>query len=275
MADDDFYDDDEVMDEAEDIDESEDFEESRPSSSRRSGRSRRSRRSRGAPRKEKAPAGPVNFKLAFILSIFLGPLGIDRFVIGEFKLAIAKLLGTIITGVMIYAYDSIGMQEWHAFAVAIVAGVGLMGSIQLHDLIYFGMHTIGWGNTIVTVYATDFKHAIEVDLDTPDLEEIVCSYEGVRARGPLPPEEAIDGIRKGHRIRLSASVFGFSLFAAIATLVTCAFYVMWPDAKGFSPDEASPFKTAQDILFGGSILLFMVTMWQVHTATKKPTYLEI
>lgn len=277
LEDDELLDDDEMEEEIDDEMDEEELDEapsSRRSAGRRSGG--RSRRASGRSRRERKPKQKRdrNYVLSLVLCIFLGPIGLDRFIYGEYLMGAFKLLGTGAAAAILFANDSIGLVEPMNHAVILVALLGVLLPIQLHDFILYGMKAMGWGKTYATVFCADFNKSFELDLEDETVKDVVCVEDGHSASAPMPPQDVTGKLREHCHAMLDHSLFGVTLFVGAAACIAAAFWLTAPGSSGVF-DFTDESDTAFQILIGGGILLVLLTLWQTVVAEKQSPMLRL
>lgn len=272
---------DDLEDEIEDETEEEEEEKAiRPSRrSRRSGG--RSRRGAGPSRRAEVDPSEKNYVLAFILTLFLGPLGIDRFVLGEPIPGVIKLLGTIIAGAMFFAQEQIGLDPALATGIGYFAAVGMLGTVQFRDLILHFLYTIGWIRPYALLYCSSCKE--EQELDTNEVPEyVVCGYEDCNAMAPKPEQNIAPAVREYVHAMVSHSLYAIGLCLSAATCVVLAYRLTWPDLAGTADDaevvawpQTPGLEEGLQVLLIGAAVLGMVMIWQVVCAERQKPILTL
>ena len=278
FEDEEFEDEEEVEEEVEEEEEEEeeDEEEEEESTSRRRG----DRGGREASRRRSR--APKNYTLAFIVTLFLGPLGVDRFLIGEHAMGATKLFGTLISVALLFLVtpEQTGLHADLQFVIGLFVAFSMVGSIQIHDLFFFGLHFFGLTQPHAIVFCAQCGENMEIDLEQDDLQGLVCRYEECSNHVPPPEDDTKQNVRQYNFDMLNHSLYATGLFVAAAASLILAWYTVWPvetpvTAQSVAWPVGEHVENAMKVSLIGGLLLLILTMWQVFMAEQRKPVCEI
>ncbi len=126
------------------------------------------------------------------------------------------------------------------------------------------------------VFCSECGEVMTVDLTQSNLKHLVCRYHECQAYCPAPGQDTIKQLQ-GHRDQvLDHTVFAVCFFLASLVMTCGIFYTFWPNILGetLDVDSMPGIDTARNILWGGVLIMFGLSIWQIVQAEKDKPLLE-
>ncbi len=212
--------------------------------------------------------------------------------------AVYKVRQRMITGVMgelgeqrlpmaLLSYvDRFPLTSGRESPTVLFVGTGILGLAVLLwaiDVLLFGMGKAkdAKGNPLALdpvhaiIFCSECGEVMTIDLTQANMKHIVCRYPECRGYCAPPNQEVLAQL-KGHRDAiLNNTVYTVCFFIGVIAAVTAVVCTMWPNPLGEVPQNSlANIHTARNLLYGGILIFFGLTVWQMITAEREKPVCE-